>query len=51
MVKGQKGDHLFSFLDRILFCTIHTRHMKFSWKMRNENKNKTTMSKALVDFH
>ena len=32
--KEQKGDHLFSFLDWILFCTIHIRNeieMKLKW--------------------
>ena len=49
--RGQRGDHLFLFSDRILFCTIHTRQIKLSWKSRNGNKKfQTTMSKALVEF-
>ena len=49
---GQKGDHLFSFLDLILFCAIHIRQMKLSWKLRNEKKKfQISISKTLVEFY
>ena len=49
-VKG--SDHLFSFLDWILFCAIHIRQMKLSWNIRNGNKKfQTTMLKALLEFY
>ena len=50
--RGQRGKHSFLFLDWILFCTVHIRQIKFSWKSRNGNKKfQVTLSKALAEFH
>ena len=40
------------FLDWVLFCAIHIRQMKLSWKSRNGNKKfRETMPKALAEFY
>ena len=49
--RGQRGYQLFLALDWILFCTIHIKELKLSWKSRNRNKMfQVTLSKALAEF-
>ena len=36
--KGVREETIFLLLDWILFCTISTRRMKLSWKLRNYNE-------------
>ena len=49
--RGQRGYQLFLSLDWILFCTIHIKELKLSWKSRNRSKMfQVTLSKALAEF-
>ena len=52
-VKGsERRPFSITFCIEILFCTIHIRQMKLSWKLRNGNKKfQATMSKALEEFY